>query len=107
LAIEKAKLKSKKEGVEIGFIVNNFFKQKENESDFELIFDRGCFHSFDEKKDRITFARNVSLHLKEGGQWFSIIGNADAGPRDIGPPMRSALDIVSAVEPYFEIVFLV
>jgi len=107
LAIEKARAKSRKQGVEIQFLVNDFLEQKLEESDFEFIFDRGCFHSFDEKDDRKTFARNVSLHLKKGGQWFSVLGNADEGPRDKGPPMRSALDIVTAVEPYFEILFII
>lgn len=107
LAIEKASTKSQKQGVEIQFLVKDFFEPAKGESDFEFIFDRGCFHSFDEKEERITFAKNVSLHLKEGGQWFSLLGNADAGPRDEGPPMRSAMDIVTAIEPYFEILFLV
>ena len=107
LAIEKAKAKSLKQGVDIHFLVKDFFEPGKGESDFELIFDRGCFHSFDEKDDRKTFARNVSLHLKQGGQWLSILGNADDDPRDGGPPMRTALDIVSAAEPYFEIIFLV
>ncbi len=106
LAIEKAKAKSRKQGVDIHFHVKDFFEHQKSESDFELIFDRGCFHSFDEKEDRKIFAKNVSLHLRGGGRWFSLLGNADDGPRDTGPPMRSALDIVSAVEPYFEILFL-
>jgi len=107
LAIEKAKVKSQKQGVEIQFHVKDFFEPPKGEIHFEFIFDRGCFHSFEDKEDRLTFAENVSRHLKEGGQWYSIIGNADDGPRDEGPPMRSALDIVTAVEPFFEILFLV
>ncbi len=107
LAIEKAKAKSQKQGVEVQFLVKDFFEPPKGEIDFEFIFDRGCFHSFEDKEDRLTFAENVSRHLKEGGQWYSIIGNADDGPRDEGPPMRSALDIVTAVEPFFEILFLV
>ena len=107
LAIEKASAKSQKQGVEIQFFVKDFFEPAKGESDFEFIFDRGCFHSFEEKDDRKIFAKNVSRHLKEGGRWFSIIGNADDGPRNEGPPMRSALDIVTAVEPFFEISSLV
>ena len=107
LAIEKAKVKSQKQEVEIQFHVKDFFEPPKGEIDFEFIFDRGCFHSFENKEDRLTFAENVSRHLKEGGQWYSIIGNADDGPRDEGPPMRSALDIVTAVESFFEILFLV
>jgi len=74
---------------------------------FDFIFDRGCFHGLAEKEDRKIFAENAAGHLKKKGLWFSILGNADDEPRDEGPPMRSALDIVAAVEPYFEILSLV
>ncbi|NOX32360.1 MAG: methyltransferase domain-containing protein [Deltaproteobacteria bacterium] len=107
LAIEKARAKSQQHGVEIHFFVDDFLKQEKSGSGFGLVFDRGCFHSFDKKEDRKIFARNAGYNLKEGGYWFSIMGNADDKPRDTGPPMRSALDIVTAVEPYFEILSLV
>jgi len=107
LAIEKAKEKSREKGVEILFFVKDFLKHEGKSADVEFIFDRGCFHSFETKDDRNTFAKNASYHLKEQGCWFSLSGSADDLPRDTGPPMRSALDIVTAVEPYFEILFLV
>jgi len=109
LAIEKAMAKSQKQGVEINFLEKDFLKKKTGTgaSDFEFVFDRGCFHSFDEKDERKTFAKNVSLFLKDGGHWFSILGNADEGPREKGPPMRSGMDIIEAIEPYFEILSLV
>ncbi len=107
LAIEKAREKAKKEGAKIQFLIKDFLLGKKPDPEFGFIFDRGCFHSFDDKKDLKTFAKNAALHLKTGGLWFSILGNADAPPRDEGPPMRSALDIVTAVEPFFEILSLV
>ncbi len=107
LAIEKAEKKAGKENLNIPFIVKDFLTKDLIGSDFEFIFDRGCFHSIEQAEDRRVFARNVSCHLKEEGLWFSLIGNADAGPRKEGPPVRSALDIVLAVEPYFEILSLV
>lgn len=107
LAIEKAKEKALTQGADIRFSVSDFLLEKKAQPDFEFIFDRGCFHSFSDKKDRKTFAKNAARHLKPGGLWFSILGNADAPPRNEGPPMRSALDIVTAVEPFFEILSLV
>ena len=107
LAIEKAKEKSREKGVEILFFVKDFLKHEGKSADVEFIFDRGCFHSFETKDDRNTFAKNASYNLKEQGCWLSLLGSADDLPRDTGPPMRSALDIVTAVEPYFEILFLV
>ena len=107
LAIEKAKEKARQEGADIKFLVKDFLLEKKAEPEFEFIFDRGCFHSFADKKDRKAFAKNASRRLKPGGVWFSILGSTDAPPRDEGPPMRSALDIVLACEPFFEILSLV
>ncbi len=107
LAIEKAKEKARQERADIRFQVSDFLLEKKGEPEFEFIFDRGCFHSFDNKKDRKTFAKNAAGRMKSGGLWFSILGNADALPRSEGPPMRSALDIVTAVEPFFKILSLV
>lgn len=107
LAIEKAKEKALMQGADIRFSVSDFLLEKKAQPDFEFIFDRGCFHSFSDKKDRKIFAKNAARHLKPEGLWFSILGNADAPPRNEGPPMRSALDIVTAVEPFFEILSLV
>jgi len=107
LAIEKAKKKSRKEKVEVQFSVQDFLEPNVGSSDFEFIFDRGCFHSFDTQNDRNTFAKNVNFHLKKKGLWLSFIGNADDEPRNEGPPTRSALNIIKAVEPYFEILYLV
>ncbi|MCP3872240.1 MAG: class I SAM-dependent methyltransferase [Desulfobacteraceae bacterium] len=106
LAIDKAKEKSQKEKIKITFSVVDFLKDKLDESDFGFIFDRGCFHSFESKDDRNTFAKNACEHLKKGGLWYSLLGNADDEPREDGPPTRSAMDIVEAIEPYFEIVSL-
>ena len=106
LAIEKAKEKAEKQGVKIQFEVSDFLVESEKTQTVDFIFDRGCFHSFDEKEDRQNFAANVAHRLNQDGLWFSMLGNTDAPPRNEGPPMRSALDIVSAVEPFFEILSL-
>ncbi|MCP4023549.1 MAG: class I SAM-dependent methyltransferase [Desulfobacteraceae bacterium] len=111
LAIEQARQKAIKMDVngkeKVEFIVNDFLSQKVKGADFDFLFDRGCFHSFEALEDRTRFAQNAHAHLNEGGQWLSLIGNADAPKRDEGPPMRSAKDIVDSVEAYFEILSLV
>lgn len=107
LAIGRAKEKACEQKVDIRFEVSDFLSRKKGLPEFEFVFDRGCFHSFPEKKERKRFARNAANCLKPGGRWFSILGNADDPPREEGPPMRSALDIVTAVEPFFEVLSLV
>jgi len=106
IAIEKAKEKASKAGVECDFMLVDFLKNKIKGAPFGFVFDRGCFHSFGSKNDRITFARNVASHLEEAGQWLSLVGNADEHRQGPGPPQRTAADIVLAVEPYFEVLSL-
>ena len=71
---------------------------------FEFVFDRGCFHTFDERQERKRFARNVAAALVTGGMWLSLIGSTEGAPREVGPPRRSAREVMSAIEPVLEIV---
>jgi len=106
IAIEKAKEKASKANVECDFIHVDFLKNKIEGAPFGFVFDRGCFHSFGSEDDRRRFAQNVATHLEEAGRWLTIVGNADEDRQGPGPPQRTALDIVLAVEPYFEILSL-
>ena len=73
---------------------------------FDFVFDRGCFHIFDEARQRTSFAQRVSDALRPGGLWLSLIGSTEGPPRNYGPPRRSAHDIVGSVEPALEILRL-
>ncbi len=70
---------------------------------FQFVFDRGCFHIFDEDSERARFAEQVAAQLVEGGVWLSLIGSTEGPPRDGGPPRRSARDVIDAIEPWLEI----
>jgi 2-polyprenyl-3-methyl-5-hydroxy-6-metoxy-1,4-benzoquinol methylase len=58
VALQKAKEKASKAGVECDFGLADFFKSKIEAAPFGFIFDRGCFHSFDPEEDRSRFAGN-------------------------------------------------
>jgi SAM-dependent methyltransferase len=73
---------------------------------FEFIFDRGCFHVFDDPETRARFAARVAALLAPDGLWLSLIGSTEGPPRDAGPPRRSARDIMNALEPSLEILLL-
>jgi SAM-dependent methyltransferase len=105
-AIQMARERAADTGVTCVFLVKDFLNAKVPGAPFSFAFDRGCFHSFDSDEERNRFSENVSLHLEKHGLWLSLIGSIDGGLRDIGPPQRSAEDIVTAVEPYFEILSL-
>jgi SAM-dependent methyltransferase len=106
IALEKAREKASKAGVECDFMLVDFLRNKIEGAPFGFAFDRGCFHSFSSESDRTRFAENVAAHLEEAGLWLTIVGNADEHRRGPGPPQRTARDIVLAVEPYFEILLL-
>ena len=70
---------------------------------FHFVFDRGCFHTFDEDDERARFAENVAAALDVGGVWLSLIGSTEGPPREAGPPRRNAREIMQAIEPSMEI----
>ncbi|HKS75915.1 MAG TPA: hypothetical protein VJQ82_22065 [Terriglobales bacterium] len=73
---------------------------------FDFGFDRGCFHVFDEPEERARFAAHVVPALASGGLWLSLIGSTEGPARELGPPRRSAQEVVMAMEPALEIVEL-
>lgn len=73
---------------------------------FHFVFDRGCFHVFDEAEERVRFAARVAAVLAPGGLWLSLIGSTEGPAREFGPPRRSGREVVLAIEPALEIVEL-
>lgn len=106
IAIGKAKEKAIKSGVECEFINADFFNTGIEAAPFGFVFDRGCFHSFNAADERRRFAEKVADHLIADGLWLTLVGNADEHRNGPGPPQRTALDIVTAVEPFFIILSL-
>jgi len=70
---------------------------------FSLVFDRGCFHVFDEAEDRARFAARVAEVLAPEGVWLCLMGSTEGPPRDAGPPRRSVRDVAAAIEPVLAI----
>jgi hypothetical protein len=85
----------------------DIFRSHVEQGPFGFAFDRGFLHIIDSDEERQRFAERLSGYLDEGGLWLSILGNADQVHRGPGPPLRTARDIVDAVEPYFEVLSLV
>lgn len=79
------------------------------DSVFDVIADRGCWHCFDEEA-RHHAVRIISNLLMPSGYWISMIGNDDyaveASSPFHGAPRMSARDILTHVEPYFEVHYL-
>ncbi len=106
VAIDLANQKKNDDSLSCEFAVLDFIHDDSLPQSFDFVFDRGCFHSFDEENDRILFAKNVSKVLNTDGIWLSLVGSTEGDPRDSGPPRRTARDIINAVEPFLEILDL-
>lgn len=104
-ALVAARQKAEAAQVDVAFVDIDIHDGQLPEGPFGFVFDRGCFHSSDgEERDR--FVEQVHAALESGGLWFSLIGNADAPPREVGPPRLTAQEIATRVEPRFEILAL-
>ncbi|MDR3570067.1 MAG: methyltransferase domain-containing protein [Syntrophobacteraceae bacterium] len=106
IALENARQKALDAKVACRFILADFLDDKIEGAPFGFAFDRGCLHSFSSEGDRKRFAQNVAVHLEKAGLWLTLVGNADEERKCPGPPRRSAGDIITAVEPLFEVLSL-
>ncbi len=106
LAVEKANLKMKGRDLCCRFAALDFLASPVPGGLFHFVFDRGCFHVFDEPEERALFATRVAAALAPGGFWLSLIGSTEGPPRDVGPPRRTAREVALAIEPALEIVEL-
>ncbi len=105
-AVARAQQRAKDAGVSCDFVAADFLASSELPGGFEFVYDRGCFHVFDDHGRRARFAERLHGLLIDDGMWHSLIGSTDGPPRDVGPPRRSAVEIITAVEPFFEVLSL-
>ncbi|MGC2400907.1 MAG: class I SAM-dependent methyltransferase [Acidobacteriaceae bacterium] len=105
LAVEQAIAKLQDRDLPCRFAVLDFLTAVP-EGSFDFVFDRGCFHVFDEPEERARFATQVAAALAPGGLWLSLIGSTEGPPREVGPPRRSAREVSLAIEPALELVEL-
>ncbi|HSR88743.1 MAG TPA: methyltransferase domain-containing protein [Pontiella sp.] len=105
-AVQQAKGKLEAAEAAVRFLVADFLSDPVPDSPFGFVFDRGCLHCMDDERERKNFVEKVAGLLEEGGHWLSLVGNADEGEREVGPPQLTASELVSVVEPHFEILSL-
>jgi SAM-dependent methyltransferase len=101
LAVAKAEAKAREHSgrLRCRFLVHDFLAGDGPGAPFDFVFDRGCFHIFDEAEERARFAEQVAAILSPEGCWLSLIGSTEGPAREFGPPRRSARDIAAAIEP--------
>lgn len=102
-AIQRAEDKLAHVNTEVRFLVADFLVDAMPDAPFGFVFDRGCLHCMSESSEQDAYVQKVADLLEDGGLWLSLVGNADEGEREVGPPQLTAAELVSAVEPRFEI----
>jgi SAM-dependent methyltransferase len=106
LAVERARTKMEGRALRCRFAAWDFLAAPPPDGPFQFVFDRGCFHVFDEPGERQRFAAQVATALAPGGLWLSLIGSTEGPPREVGPPRRAAREVTLAIEPVLEIIEL-
>ncbi len=100
-AIERARAQAT--GSPPRFLVRDILVDPLDEGDFDFVFDCGVFQVFPEAAERSAFAERVAGLLSPQGVWLSLIGAAE-GPRpEVGPPRRTAREVVDAIEPHLRV----
>src|SRR5579863_8236824 len=103
LAVERARAKMGECTLRCQFAAWDFLAAPPPDGLYHFVFDRGCFHVFDESDERERFAAQVAASLAPGGLWLSLIGSTEGPAREVGPPRRSAREVTLAIEPALEI----
>ena len=74
LAVERAHAKMEGRALRCRFAAWDFVAAPPPDGPFQFVFDRDCFHVFDEAGERRRFAAQVAAALARGGLWLSLIG---------------------------------
>jgi SAM-dependent methyltransferase len=107
LAIERARHRAAAAAARAcRFEVRNFLTDAPPQGPFDLVFDRGCFHVFSDPREQAQFAARVASVLAPAGRWLSLIGSTEGAPREMGPPRRSAREVLAALEPAVALIAL-
>lgn len=106
LAIEQAKKKAEQAGASVEFIEADLLANPHFGGPFPFVFDRGVYHIL--RKANLEAMRKILLrHTAPGSIYLTLAGNAnDTAPDDRGPPRVTAIELVTELEPHFELVQL-
>ncbi|MFO0948761.1 MAG: class I SAM-dependent methyltransferase [Planctomycetota bacterium] len=105
-AIEQARRRAEKGGVQVGFLVGNLLELPDLGEPFPFVFDRGVFHVL-RRVNLEGFRETLRINSRPGSLYLTLAGNANEQDREEkGPPRVSAAEMVTDLEPLFQVVQL-
>lgn len=108
-AIQQAQARGRAVGVAVDFAVADIMDPTfVPPTPMNCVFDKGCFHSYRTPEGRLAFAARVAALLPPGGLWLNISGSTDhvddpAICKPNGHPRLTATELLTAIEPYFQL----
>ena len=107
-AVKRCKALALEAGVNLQCEVIDIFSLSGHEGAFDMVYEKGCWHTFFNDSSRTDFALAVSSLLSDQGKWISSSGSADNNddpddPRLETYPRLTLQQIALAVEGCFEI----
>jgi len=101
LAVEQAREKAKRAGVEIHFVIGDL-TQKDFGGTFDVLFDLGVYHGI-RQRDLSGFLTTVERVSRRGTRWLSLAGNARE-PLENGPPVDREEEFRRELSPLFRFI---
>jgi methyl halide transferase len=102
--LHEANRRSNTAEVEIKFLNMNIVDDPINEL-FDLIYDRGCFHLYNQEADRIKFVQNIQKMLGTTGTWLSLCASVESwDSTQPGKSAKTAEQIIRVIEPFLRVV---
>jgi SAM-dependent methyltransferase len=100
LAIERARARASAAQVTLELLVVDILREPLPAGPFDLAYDRGVLHVFDEPADRARVAAAVAGVLAPGARWLCLAGSTEGAPAEMGPPRRTLRELADAIEPH-------
>jgi ubiquinone/menaquinone biosynthesis C-methylase UbiE len=89
--------------VEITFLNMDIVEDVVDQS-FDLVYDRGCFHLYNQEADQIKFVKNIKKILNPGGTWLSLCASVESwDDTQPGKSGKTAGQLIKIIEPFMRV----
>lgn len=87
---------------EINFVCANILEYT-TKTKYNLIYDKGCLHHFENNIDRHRYMRKITELLADDGHWLCLSGKIHNKDEEFRIPQVQLTQLVNLIEPYLDI----